>query len=178
MSPKPKPKDLQKMLAELEASLDEEAKRSERYLNQLKYAKADLENLQKQTQKRIEDTISRANGRLLIEILPIIDELEMAIEASKNGEANIVEGVDMVLGRLQKVMESEGVTAIDALGKPFDPRYHEAVLELDTKDHPNGTVIEEIRRGYMYNSRVLRASMVKVARNKSSDDYNEEDKDE
>ncbi|TRO47626.1 nucleotide exchange factor GrpE [Candidatus Bathyarchaeota archaeon] len=178
MSPKPKLKDLQERLAELEASLEDEAKRSERYLNQLKYAKADLENLQKQTQKRIEDTISRANGRLLIEILPILDELEMAIEASKNGEANIVEGVDMVLGRLQKVMESEGVTAIDALGRPFDPRYHEAVLEVDTKDHPNGTVIEELRRGYMYNLRVLRASMVKVARNRSSDDDKEEDKDE
>ena len=178
MSPKPKLKDLQKKLAKLEASLEDEAKRSEKYLNQLKYAKADMENLQKQTQKRIEDTISRANGRLLMQLLPILDELEMAIEASKNGEANIVEGVDMVKDKLQKVMMSDGVTPIDALGEPFDPRYHEAVLEVDTEDHPDGTVIEELRRGYMYNSRVLRASMVKVARNRSSDNDKEEDKDE
>ena len=178
MSPKPKLKDLQKKLAKIEASLEDEAKKSEKYLNQLKYAKADMENLQKQTQKRIEDTISRANGRLLMQLLPILDELEMAIEASKNGEGNIVEGVDMVKGKLQKVMTSEGVTPIDALGEPFDPRYHEAVLEVDTEDHPKGTVIEELRRGYMYNSRVLRASMVKVARNRSSDNDKEEDKDE
>ena len=178
MSPKPKLKDLQKKLAKLEASLEDEAKRSEKYLNQLKYAKADMENLQKQTQKRIEDTISRANGRLLMQLLPILDELEMAIEASKNGEANIVEGVDMVKGKLGKIMTSEGITPIDALGEPFDPRYHEAVLEVDTEDHPNGTIIEELRRGYMYNSRVLRASMVKVARNQSSDNDKEEDKDE
>jgi molecular chaperone GrpE len=178
MSPKPKLKDLQKKLAKLEASLEDEAKRSGKYLNQLKYAKADMENLQKQTQKRIEETISRANGRLLMQLLPILDELEMAIEASKNGEANIVEGVDMVKGNLQKVMTSEGVTPIDALGEPFDPRYHEAVLEVDTEDHPDGAVIEELRRGYMYNSRVLRASMVKVARNRSSDNDKEEDKDE
>ena len=178
MSPKPKLKDLQKKLAKLEASLEDEAKRSEKYLNQLKYAKADMENLQKQTQKRIQDTISRANGRLLMQLLPILDELEMAIEASKNGEANIVEGVDMVKDKLQKVMTSEGVTPIDALGESFDPRYHEAVLEVDTEDHPNGTVIEELRKGYMYNSRVLRASMVKVARNRSSDNDKEEDKDE
>ncbi len=178
MSPKPKLKDLQKKLAKIEASLEDEAKKSEKYLNQLKYAKADMENLQKQTQKRIEDTISRANGRLLMQLLPILDELEMAIEASKNGEANIVEGVDMVKGKLQKVMTSEGVAPIDALGEPFDPRYHEAVLEVDTEDHPNGAVIEELRRGYMYNSRVLRASMVKVARNRSSDNDKEEDKDE
>jgi len=178
MSPKPKLKDLQKKLAKLEASLEDEAKRSEKYLSQLKYAKADMENLQKQTQKRIQDTISRANGRLLMQLLPILDELEMAIEASKNGEANIVEGVDMVKDKLQKVMTSEGVTPIDALGESFDPRYHEAVLEVDTEDHPNGTVIEELRKGYMYNSRVLRASMVKVARNRSSDNDKEEDKDE
>ncbi|MBC8497636.1 nucleotide exchange factor GrpE [Candidatus Bathyarchaeota archaeon] len=165
-------------MAKIEASLEDEAKKSEKYLNQLKYAKADMENLQKQTQKRIEDTISRANGRLLMQLLPILDELEMAIEASKNGEANIVEGVDMVKGKLQKVMTSEGVAPIDALGEPFDPRYHEAVLEVDTEDHPNGAVIEELRRGYMYNSRVLRASMVKVARNRSSDNDKEEDKDE
>ena len=178
MSPKPKLKDLQKKLAKLEASLEDEAKKSEKYLSQLKYAKADMENLQKQTQKRIEDTISRANGRLLMQLLPILDELEMAIKASKNGETKIVEGVDMVKGKLQKVMTSEGVTPIDALGEPFNPRYHEAVLEVDTEDHPDGTVIEELRKGYMYNSRVLRASMVKVARNRSSDNDKEEDKDE
>jgi molecular chaperone GrpE len=178
MSPKPKLKDLQKKLAKLEASVEDEAKKSEKYLSQLKYAKADMENLQKQTQKRIEDTISRANGRLLMQLLPILDELEMAIEASKNGEGNIVEGVDMVKGKLQKVMEAEGVTTIDALGEPFNPRYHEAVLEVDTENHPDGTVIEELRKGYTYNSRVLRASMVKVARNRSSDNDKEEDKDE
>lgn len=178
MSPKPKLKDLQKKLAKLEASLEDEAKKSEKYLSQLKYAKADMENLQKQTQKRIEDTISRANGRLLMQLLPILDELEMAIKASKNGETNIVEGVDMVKGKLQKVMMSEGVTPIDALGEPFNPRYHEAVLEVDTEDHPDGTVIEELRKGYTYNSRVLRASMVKVAKNRSSDNDKEEDKDE
>jgi len=178
MSPKPKLKDLQKKLAKLEASLEDEAKKSEKYLSQLKYAKADMENLQKQTQKRIEDTISRANGRLLMQLIPILDELEMAIKASKNGETNIVEGVDMVKGKLQKVMMSEGVTPIDALGEPFNPRYHEAVLEVDTEDHPDGTVIEELRKGYTYNSRVLRASMVKVARNRSSDNDKEEDKDE
>ena len=178
MSPRLKLKDLKEKLAKLEASLEDEAKRSEKYLNQLKYAKADMENLQKQTQKRIEDTISRANGRLLMQLLPILDELEMAIEASRNGEGNIVEGVDMVKGKLQKVMTSEGVAPIDALGEPFDPRYHEAVLEVDTEDHPDGTVIEELRRGYMYNSRVLRASMVEVARNRSSDNDKEEDKDE
>ncbi len=178
MSPRlKKKKDLEKRVKTLEESLDSEKKNSELYLRQLKYAKADLQNLQKQTEKRIEDTISRANGRLLLQLLPILDELNMAIEASKNG-SNIVDGVEMVSEKLRKVMEAEGVTSIEAVGKVFDPRYHEAVLEIETNEQPIGTVVDEFRSGYMYRDRVLRASMVKVAKNTSSDENEEEIEDE
>jgi molecular chaperone GrpE len=178
MSPRlKKKKDLEKRVKTLEESLETEKKNSELYLRQLKYAKADLQNLQKQTEKRIEDTISRANGRLLLQLLPILDELNMAIEASKNG-SSIVDGLEMVSEKLRKVMEAEGVTSIEAVGKAFDPRYHEAVLEIETKEQPTGTVVDEFRSGYMYRDRVLRASMVKVAKNPSSDENEEEVKDE
>ena len=177
MSPKPTKKDLKERVAKLEVSLEEEKKNSERYLNQLKYARADLENLQKRTQKQIVETLSRANGRLLMQLLPILDELELAITASKEGKGSIVEGVEMVKGKLVKLMEAEGVSPIEALGEAFDPGFHEAVLE-ESSDHPNGTVVEEFRRGYTYNGRVLRASMVKVAMNKGSDEVKEDVEDE
>ena len=178
MSPRlKKKKDLDKKVEALEESLETEKKNSELYLKQLKYAKADLQNLQKQTEKRIEDTISRANGRLLMQLLPILDELNMAIEASKNG-GNIIDGVEMVSEKLRKVMEAEGVTSIEAVGKAFDPRYHEAVLEIETNEQPTGTVVDEFRSGYTYRDRVLRASMVKVAKNPSSDENEEEIEDE
>jgi molecular chaperone GrpE len=84
-------------------------------------------------------------------------------------------GVKMVQRKLLKLLESEGVKPIEALGKPFDPRYHEAVFEVDTKDHPDGYVMDELRSGFTYNDRILRASMVKVARNTSSESEDDED---
>jgi molecular chaperone GrpE len=178
MSPKSKTKKLEENIAKLEASLDDERKRAEKYLSLLKYAKADLENLQKQTQKQIDMVLSRANGRLLMQLLPLLDELHLAIEVSNTGNGDIVEGVEMVRGKLEKLMAAEGVSPIKAIGEPFDPRLHEAVLEVETHNQPDGTVIEELRKGYKFKDRVLRASMVKVVRNPGSDEYQEENEDE
>jgi len=174
MSPKSK-KKLEEKIVELEKALEDEKIKSQKYLNQLKYTKADLDNLQKQSQKRINDVISRANGRLLLQLLPIVDEIHMAVNTAENVNENILVGVNMVKGKLLKLLETEGVKSIEAVGKPFDPRYHEAVFEVDTKDHPDGYVMDEIRGGYTYNDRILRASMVKVARNTSSESEDDED---
>ena len=174
MSPKSN-KKLEEKIVELEKALDDEKIQSQKYLNQLKYTKADLDNLQKQSQKRINDVISRANGRLLLQLLPIVDEIHMAVNTAENVNENILVGVKMVQGKLLKLLETEGVKPIEAVGKPFDPRYHEAVFEVDTKDHPDGYVMDEIRGGYTYNDRILRASMVKVARNTSSESEDDED---
>lgn len=171
----PKSDKLKERIIELEKALEDEKKQSNIYLNQLKYAKADLDNLQKQSQKRIDDVISRANGHLLLQLLPIVDEISLAINTAENSKGNILDGVKMVKGKLQKLLESEGVKSIEAIGKPFDPRYHEAVFEVDTKDYPNGYVIEDIRCGYTYNDRILRASMVKVARNTNLEIEDDED---
>jgi len=167
MTPKPK-RTKKEEIAELEASIEAERRRAENYLNQLKYAKADLENLQKRTQKQIEEATSRANGRILMQLLTILDELGLAVEAAKEANGNILKGVEMVKGKLEKLLESEGVTPMEALGAPFDPNLHEAMLEVETSDLPDGVVAEELRRGYLYKERVLRASMVKVARNPGS----------
>ena len=166
---KSKIKELENEIIELEASLEDVKKTSEKYLNQLKYAKADLENLQKKTQKRIDEALEKANGRLLMQLLPIIDELDLAISTARNSNGNILEGVEMVKGKIWKIMESEGMTPIISLGKPFDPHIHEAVLEVQTDEVENGFVVEEFRKGYMFKGKVLRPSMVKVARGLSSD---------
>ena len=178
MPQKPSKKELEVRVTELEASLEEERKKAERYLSQLKYARADLENLQKRTQKDIDEALVRANGRLLMQLLPILDELDLAIKAAKTSKGSIVEGVEMVRNKLSKLMEVEGVSPIEALGQPFDPRLHEAVLEEETAEHPDGSVVEEFRKGYRFKDRVLRASMVKVARNPGSKEDQEETEDE
>jgi molecular chaperone GrpE len=178
MPPKLTKKQLKTKTKELEASLKEEKDKVERYLNQLKYARADLENLQKRTQRNIDEALERANGRLLMQLLPILDELDLAIKAAKITDGDITEGAEMVRNKLVKLMEFEGVSLIEALGQPFDPRIHEAVLEIQSEDYPDGSVAEELRKGYKYRNRVLRASMVKVARNPCSKEDQEETQNE
>jgi len=165
MTPKKNPgkKELEQRVEELEKELQSTAEQSAKYLNQLKYAKADLENVQKQNQKRLSDVIERANGELLEKLLPFVDELD--ILSSRDAEKQkLVEGVRMVHDKLLKLVEQEGVTPIAAVGERFDPFKHEAIMEVETLDVPDGCVAEEIRSGYMFKDKVLRASVVKVAR--------------
>ena len=165
MTPKKKPtkKELEKRVEELEKELQDVAQQSAKYLSQLKYAKADLENVQKQNQKRLIDVMDRANGELLEKLLPFVDELDILY--TKDAEKpKLVEGVKMVHGKLVKLLESEGITQIEAFGEKFDPFKHEAIMEVETLDVPDGYIAEEIRSGYMFKDKVLRASVVKVAR--------------
>ena len=165
MTPKKKSskKELEQRIEELEKELQSTAELSAKYLNQLKYAKADLENVQKQNQKRLIDVMERANGELLEKLLPLIDELEILY--SKDAEKQrLIEGVKMVHGKLARLIKSEGITQIETVGEKFDPFKHEAIMEVETLDVPDGCIAEEIRRGYVFKDKVLRASVVKVAR--------------
>ena len=160
---KPTKKELQKRVQELEKEIQDAATQSAKYLNQLKYAKADLENVQKQNQKRLIDVIDRANGELLEKLLPFVDELDILFSNDAEKQ-KLVEGVKMVHGKLVKLLESEGITQIESVGEKFDPFKHEAIMEVETLDVPDGYIAEEIRCGYMFKDKVLRASVVKVAR--------------
>ncbi len=157
MSPKkPTKKELEKMM---EISEDKAGK----YLKELQYAKADLQNIQKQNLKRLQVVMDRANGSILQQLIPILDELQ--ILGSNDAEVDkLIEGVQMVERKLMKVLELEGVQPIEAEGLRFDPFKHEAIMEVETLEVEEGLVTEEIRRGYTYKDRVLRASVVKVAR--------------
>jgi molecular chaperone GrpE len=159
----------------LEQLLDCERKRSEDYLSRLKYMQADLENLKKRFDKEAEQVKNYCNERLIINLLDIVDELELAV---KNGEIStepqvLLEGVEMTLKKLRKVLEQEGVTPIDnPEGKVFDPSRHNAIAAVERDDVADGTVIEEIRKGYMMRGKVIRPSIVKVAIKKSENQSN------
>jgi molecular chaperone GrpE len=164
MSPKkPTKKELEKHIEELEKQLEVSEDNASKYLKELQYAKADMQNMQKQNQKRLQDVMDRANGSILQQMIPLLDELE--ILGSKDAKKKtLVEGVQMVQKKLMKVLETEGVQPIEAQGLQFDPFKHEAIMEVETLEVEDGHVAEEIRRGYSYKDRVLRASVVKVAR--------------
>jgi len=95
-------------------------------------------------------------------MIPLLDELQ--ILGAFNAEENLIEGVQMVERKLMKVLEMEGVQPIEAVGLKFDPFRHEAIMEVETLNFEDGHVAEEIRQGYTYKDKVLRASVVKVAK--------------
>jgi molecular chaperone GrpE len=146
--------------------LDCERKRSEDYLTRLRYLQADLENFKKRFDREAEQIKNYCTERLIIQLLEVVDELELAV---KNGEIStspesLLEGVEMTLKKFRKVLEQEGVTPIESPeGKVFDPTRHNAIAAVEQDDVEDGTVIEEIRKGYMMRGKVIRPTIVKVA---------------
>jgi molecular chaperone GrpE len=105
-----------------------------------------------------------ANERIVIELLGVVDELELAIKAARASDSSeaLIQGVELTLKKLRKILENEGVRPIECSGEPFDPSRHYAIAKIE-KEGANGcTVIEEIRRGYMMREKVIRPSIVKV----------------
>jgi molecular chaperone GrpE len=148
----------------LEQALEKEKKRSEEYLMRLKYAHADVENLKKRFDRQIEEVKKYCSERLIIELLDVVDELEMAVTSgrSSNSAEAVIQGVEMTLKKLKKVLESEGVSPIECLGKPFDPSKHNAVATVEKEDAKECTIVEEVRKGYTMREKVIRPSIVKV----------------
>ena len=158
-------------VSELEASLKRMSKLEERYIKQLKYARADLENLQKNTERRIDGAVTKEKKRLIMQIVVVAEEIDLAVEeARKMANSNILEAIEMIKRKLWNFLTDEGLCPIESVGKPFDPHLHEAVLEIETLDHPEGTVIEEVKKGYLFRGNLLKPSMVKVASIPDSND--------
>ena len=151
-------------VTELEASLNENTKLQEKYLNQLKYARADLENLQKNVQKYVDEGVTKEKLKLVQQILTIAEEADIVLnEAKKTKNSILVEGMEMIRKKLWKVISCEGLCPIEAMGKPFDPNVHEAIQQVETCDYPEGMIVEEIKKGYLLNGKVFRPCLVKVA---------------
>jgi molecular chaperone GrpE len=149
-----------------EELLESEKKRSEDYLTRLKYLQADFENLKKRYDREAEQIKNYGTECLVIQLLDVVDELELAV---KNGEIStspesLIEGVEMTLKKLRKILEQEGVTPIESpVGKVFDPNRHNAVITEERDDIDTCTVLEEIRKGYMMRGKVIRPTIVKVS---------------
>ncbi|MCW4052305.1 MAG: nucleotide exchange factor GrpE [Candidatus Bathyarchaeota archaeon] len=159
---------------ELANALKEEKKRSEDYLNRLKYMQADFENLKKRQDRQLEEIRKYSNERLIRELLGIVDELEVAVQESKQTRSVevLLKGVEMTLKKLKKVLELEQVSPIDCIGQAFDPSKHEVIARIESEEE--GKIIEEIRKGYIMKGKVIRPSTVKIAVNPASESHQEE----
>jgi len=163
--PEPKRLTAKKEVEILEKALEQEREKSQNYFKQLNYLQADFENYKKRVQREYYDVASQGKEQLLKNLLSITDELEIALKESKkskNFEA-VVEGLEMILKKMCSLLETEGLQKIEAVGKQFDPNLHEAIIKVDKKGKEVGKILEEIRSGYIFNGKVIRPSLVKVA---------------
>ena len=148
---------------ELDEARLEAARNWDLYLRE----RAELENYRKRTQRDKEDAIRFANDRLLKEMVPVLDNLERAVEhAEQNADEQqgLLEGVHMTITMFRKALEDFGVKPIAATGEPFDPNLHQAMGQVETADQPPNTVVTEFQKGYLLNERLLRPSLVMVAK--------------
>ncbi|KPJ79073.1 MAG: hypothetical protein AMJ54_00930 [Deltaproteobacteria bacterium SG8_13] len=146
----------------LEAATREAAENYDRLLR----VSAEFENYKKRSARDMEDFRKFANQELVKDLLPILDNLELALKSASEKDKSadgILEGIELTRIEILRVLEKHKVKQIDALGMPFDPSYHEAVMREETDDHPENTVTTELQKGYLMHDRLIRPSMVAVA---------------
>jgi molecular chaperone GrpE len=158
-------------VTKLRKALEEEKKENEKYLDRLKYLQADFENLQKRSKKEMDEAIKYGETDLILNFLSVLDDIERALVAGKNSsnKEGIIEGLEMIWKATQNILFKRGLSPIDAVGKKFDPTRHEAVGFVCSPDHEDNIVVRELRKGYMFGDKVIRPSMVEVARKQSSE---------
>jgi molecular chaperone GrpE len=153
-------------LEELGHQLEDAKAQADEHLRAWQRAAADFSNYRRRTEEDRDIVARFANATLIGKLLAVLDDFDRALEhVPEDVHEGWVDGVRLVERKLRGVLESEGVTPIEALGQPFDPTIHEAVVHEDTADHPDNEVIGELQRGYRLHDRVLRPALVKVANN-------------
>jgi len=172
-APEPPAEKVQELVAEtvdFAATLTEEVETLKRQLqertNQFMRLQADFENHRRRSVREREELEEKTKGATIVELLPVIDNFERArsqIKPQAEGEVTIHKSYQSIYKQFVESLKRLGVAPMRAEGKPFDPYLHEAVMREPTAEHPDGTVIEELMRGYLLGERVLRHAMVKVA---------------
>jgi len=156
--------DIAKKMVEFKEKLTEKEKEIEELKNLLLRTQADFDNFRKRKQKEIQEIHQYSGESFIIDILPVIDNFERALSSSQDEEDPFYKGVKMIYQQLLAVLQKHDVKEIEAAGKTFDPNYHEAIMQVSTDEYENDTVVEVLRKGYQYHSKVIRPSMVKVCK--------------
>jgi molecular chaperone GrpE len=158
--------ELSARVEELERELADARARGEEHLYNWQRSAADFANFKRRTDEERAIAGQFSTALLISKLLAVLDDFDRALESvPPEADDPWIDGVKLVERKLRGVLESEGVTPIDAVGQPFDPNLHEAVAHEDTADHPDNDVIGEVQRGYRLHDRVIRPSLVRVANN-------------
>jgi molecular chaperone GrpE len=156
-------------LKEMEEKVESLKKEAAENHDRLLRMAAEFENYKKRTTREMNDFRKFANENFAKAMLPVVDSLDLAITSASNDQkanSSVVEGVTMTLKEIYKVFEQFGVKPIDSIGKPFDPVFHQAMMQEETEAYPENTVSRELQKGYMIHDRLLRPAMVVVSKKK------------
>ena len=160
-------------IKELEAKLEAKEKEAEETYDRFLRISAEFDNYKKRSSREMVEFRKFANQSLIKEMLSVVDNLELAMNSTNGHKAidkDLLQGLEMTHKEILKVFEKFNVKPIVAMGQPFDPTFHEAVMQEETNDSPKNTVVNELQRGYMIHDRLLRPSMVVVAKPKENND--------
>jgi molecular chaperone GrpE len=159
------PKATSAYIIALQADLEEARTRADDAEKRLIYAQAEFQNVLRRREEQYRFDQKYTNSELIRSLLPVLDNFERALKAAENARSfdTLIGGVSGTHKQLMTLLEKVGVTPIDAIGKEFNPVYHEAIGQTEDSDQPANTVAEEVQRGYMMHDRVLRPTLVKVA---------------
>lgn len=157
---------INEVVEDSEKLLEKKQEEVRRLNDRLLRAQAEFENYKKRMAREKANMLKFGNESLMQELLPVIDNLELSLEhanAAKNVES-IIEGIEIIRKELLRRLEKFGLRVIAAQGEKFDPDEHESVAQIETSDYPEGTVVEELQKGYFIHDRLLRPAKVTVAK--------------
>ena len=157
--------------AELLEKIKELQEASERNYDLYLRSEAEIENIKKRNKKEKEEWLKYANETIVKDILPVMDNLEMAISLAQNENSlhALKEGVELTLKGLKDTLAKSGLEEVKAEGEPFDPNYHHAVSEQNDENVEAGIILQELQRGYTLNGRLIRPAMVIISKGKNQD---------
>ena len=162
-------------VASLQKALVEEQAKANGYLDNWQRSQADFLNYKKRTEQERYETAKHANATLILALLPVLDDLERALEniPEKPVKSNWVDGIELISRKLKSILEGHGLSEIQAIGEPFDPNLHEAMLFSEGEEE---MVVEEMQKGYRLHDQVLRPTKVSVGKgSEQNDETSQED---
>jgi molecular chaperone GrpE len=157
----------EEQFAEAAADTELEQLRKQADENQQRYLRvqADFDNFRRRSRLEKEDFAKYASLKLIEQLLPVVDNFERALSSSKDTKDfdALVKGLDMTFRQLEQLFAQEGLTPIETVGQPFNPEFHQAIMQVESEEHGEGIVVEEVQKGYLMKDKVVRPAMVKVS---------------
>ncbi|MDP2939729.1 MAG: nucleotide exchange factor GrpE [Candidatus Omnitrophota bacterium] len=172
LAEKPAEEKVVTLTQEEHKALLEEAALASDYKDRLLRLQAEFDNAKKRLEKDRLEFIKFANEGLIIELLGVLDDLERSVESANQKHEDyeaFLKGVEMILAHIYDLLKRFRVEPIEAKEKKFDPHFHEALLQTETPNYSEGTVLEELQKGYMMNGKVIRTAKVKVSKHAPED---------